>query len=116
VRFLLSTSDGTLGCLLDELGGTFGPARDVRAVVASVNTDRVADDEGHRFNLDLGHLAVRDRSLRVEQRVAELVDQCLDRLRRRDIGTHCDLLLEEIAAAVFTASFMTGPSKPIELA
>jgi hypothetical protein len=93
---VLSASDHALRGLLDEVAGTLGPAGDVReAVIAAVQAEGVARDVRDRFDLDLGYLPTRDGSLGVQQRVTYFVDQRLDGLRSRYIGTYPDLLLRK---------------------
>ncbi len=58
-------------------------------VVARVEAESVADDESDRFNLDL---AARLDAATMQQRVGELVDQCLDGLGWHYVGKNGDAL------------------------
>lgn len=89
--------------LLDRLCLTTRPTGNVgEAVLARIEAQRVAHDVGDGLDLDLCHLTPRRKVFTMQESVTELVDQRLDGLRRLDVGTNGDLLVEEIAVAVLT--------------
>jgi hypothetical protein len=107
--------------------------RHTKSCKRSCPAECVADDVSDRLDLHLPYLPATRHLVTVQQRVPQLVHESLDCLRRRDIRTHGDLLVEEVAVAVLASAlvtnnlesvpgrygesrrFATTPSRPISL-